>query len=74
MCLHSCLSTAACAVRLLGSAAATPYPRSNTPPAVDPGLTRNPAPGAEVTHPPARLFCLLHLSPQPRPAVARQPL
>lgn len=46
---HTCLLTAACAVGFLGSAAATPYPRSNTPPAVDLGLTQNLAPGAEVT-------------------------
>ena len=43
------LLTAACAVGFLGSAAATPYPRSNTPPAVDLGLTQNLAPATDVT-------------------------
>lgn len=47
--LHTCLLTAACAVGFLGNAAATPYPRSNTPPAVDLGLTQNMAPGTTMT-------------------------
>jgi kumamolisin len=47
--LHTCLLTAACAVGFLGTAAATPYPRSNMPPAVDLGLTQTVAPGTEVT-------------------------
>jgi len=46
---HNCLLTAACAVGFLGTAAATPYPRANMPPAVDLGLTQNVAPGAKVT-------------------------
>jgi subtilase family serine protease len=47
--LHTCLMTAACAVGFLGTAAASPYPRSNMPPAIDLGLTQNVAPGTEVT-------------------------
>ena len=47
--LNTCLLTAACAVGFLGTAAATPYPRSNMPPAIDLGLTQNVAPGTEVT-------------------------
>jgi kumamolisin len=46
---HTCLLTAACAVGFLGNAAAVPYPHSNMPAAVDLGLTRNVAPGTEVT-------------------------
>jgi len=47
--LHSCLLTAACAVGLLGNAAAVPYPHANMPPAVDLGLAQNFESGQEVT-------------------------